>query len=124
LVLRQYHTRIIHIYTPNLYHARGYGLHLKMQQLAMVAYGQFQDHIKVLLSCVHFIIKIIFFKKARPCDFFLSLMFHIRWFENTNDQRWKWYILWPPYPILWSQRICAIGSKIRGFGNYTWRSCT
>ncbi|CAN6309662.1 unnamed protein product [Urochloa humidicola] len=48
LVLRQYHTRIIHNYTRNLHHARGYGLHLKMQLLTMAAYGQFQDHIKMV----------------------------------------------------------------------------
>ncbi|KAG2546512.1 hypothetical protein PVAP13_9KG030100 [Panicum virgatum] len=40
--------RIIHSYTRNLNRARDCGLHFKMQLSAMVAYGQFQDHIKMV----------------------------------------------------------------------------
>ena len=60
LVVRQYHIRIIHSYTRNLNRARDCGLHFKMQLSAMVAYGQFQDHIKVLLSCVQLMLKFFF----------------------------------------------------------------
>ncbi|BAS85991.1 Os03g0708100 [Oryza sativa Japonica Group] len=47
LVARWYHTRIIHSYIQTLHRAQGCGLHSKMRQKRMVAFGQFLDHIKM-----------------------------------------------------------------------------
>lgn len=123
LVVRLYHTRIVHSFTRNLQHVQGYGLRFKMQQSTMAACGQSQDHIKVFLTTDYLMPK-IFFWKAEPSNVYVIIDACIRGPEKANDQRWKWYPFWSPFPILWSKRFRAAGSKIRGFGCYTWRSYT
>lgn len=122
LVVRWCRIRTTHSYIQSLHRAQGCGLHSKMQLKLMAVFGQFLDHIKV-----DFPTKLLFNVRNHFCgylSFWLSFAMQARWSEKANDQRWKWYSFWSSFTNLWSERICAIRSKVGCFGGYSWRSYT